>query len=248
MLCLCLSGGLQAGIRKSNLKVLYVGGSPDVDYVGNRPDSAVLAQSSAKRMASFDKMLKRYFRQVTVIRAKAYRPELSDNYDVTVMDGRPAPILPGIMERDSSGRLTRYEKTGYLPPDFDRPMVKKPMRTLPYIDDTIAPDSLPMWRVGRHGNFLHWGFAASPDDMTEEARDVFANAVVYIAGFAGQTPVARKYNDRIITRHDITLRAFSATRRAYALNVETMKNHAARMEDLKHMICMTPTEKKIVLK
>ena len=125
------------------------------------------------------------------------------------------------MERDSSGRLTRYEKTGYLPPDFDRPMVKKPMRTLPYIDDTIAPDSLPMWRVqkegymskrgirvgmvsrpggfedspeaeiisggvsgktwdavaiGRHGNFLHWGFAASPDDMTEEARDVFANA------------------------------------------------------------------------
>lgn len=47
-----------------------VGGSPDVDYVGNRPDSAVLAQSSAKRMASFDKMLKRYFRQVTVIRAQ----------------------------------------------------------------------------------------------------------------------------------------------------------------------------------
>lgn len=151
MLCLCLSGGLQAGIRKSNLKVLYVGGSPDVDYVGNRPDSAVLAQSSAKRMASFDKMLKRYFRQVTVIRAQAYRPELSDNYDVTVMDGRPAPILPGIMERDSSGRLTRYEKTGYLPPDFDRPMVKKPMQTLPYIDDTIAPDSLPMWRVQKEG-------------------------------------------------------------------------------------------------
>lgn len=99
MLCWCLSGGLQAGIRKSNLKVLYVGGSPDVDYVGNRPDSAVLAQSSAKRMASFDKMLKRYFRQVTVIRAKAYRPELSDNYDVTV-DGRSAGSYPaGIMER-----------------------------------------------------------------------------------------------------------------------------------------------------
>ena len=96
-------------------------------------------------------MLKRYFRQVTVIPAQAYRPELSDNYDVTVMDGRPAPILPGIMERDSSGRLTRYEKPGYLPPDFDRPMVKKPMRTLPYIDDTIAPDSLPMWRVQKEG-------------------------------------------------------------------------------------------------
>ena len=70
--------------------------------------------------------------------------------------------------------------------------------------------------------------------MTEEARDVFANAVVYIAGFAGQTPVARKYNDRITTRHDISACVpISATRRAYALNVEAMKNHAARMEDLK---------------
>ena len=47
--------------------------------------------------------------------------------------------------------------------------------------------------IGRHGNFLHWGFAALSDDMTDEARDVFANAVVYIAGFAGQTPVARRY-------------------------------------------------------
>ena len=118
----------------------------------------------------------------------------------------------------------------------------------PQLQNTSAAKTWDAVAIGRHGNFLHWGFAASPDDMTEEARDVFANAVVYIAGFAGQTPVARKYNDRIITRHDITLRAFSATRRAYALNVETMKNHAARMEDLKHMICMTPTEKKIVLK
>jgi len=86
---------------------------------------------------------------------------------------------------------------------------------------------------------LTWGEIQWTNEALAEDR---------IAGFAGQTPVARKYNDRIITRHDITLRAFSATRRAYALNVETMKNHAARMEDLKHMICMTPTEKKIVLK
>ena len=331
VLCLCLSGGLQAGIRKSNLNVLYVGGSSDIDNMSGRPDSVVLAQSVAKRMASFEKMLKRYFRRVTVVNAKDYRPELSDNYDVTVMDGRPEPIVPGIMERDASGRLTRYEKPGYLPQDFSRPMlmiadaseeigrriglktdwyclcldadahhirmghpifqgpfpvkmtmVKKPtpegMLTLPYIDGSVAPDSLPMWRVqkegyiskrgtrvgmvsrpggfedspeaevisggvsaktwdavaiGRHGNFLHWGFAASPDDMTEEARDVFANAIVYIAGFAGQTPIARKYNDRITTRHDIALRAYLATRRAYAQNVEAMKKHVAMMEELK---------------
>ncbi|MFR7811666.1 MAG: hypothetical protein ACLU4N_21810 [Butyricimonas faecihominis] len=34
--------------------------------------------------------------------------------------------------------------------------------------------------------------------MTEEAKTVFANAVVYISQFAGQTPIARKYDDGII--------------------------------------------------
>lgn len=161
-------------------------------------------------------------------------------------------------------------------------LVKKPtpeaMFSYPYSGGSVAPDSLPMWRVqrdgyqshpgvrigmvsrpggfedspeaemisggvsakswdavaiGRHGNFLHWGFAVSPDGMTEEAQNVFANAIVYIAGFAGQTPIARKYDDRIITRPDIALRAFSATRRAYDLDVEAQKGYAAMMEETK---------------
>lgn len=46
--------------------------------------------------------------------------------------------------------------------------------------------------IGRHGNFLHWGFAASPTYMTDEAKLVFVNAVHYIAKFAGRAPIARK--------------------------------------------------------
>lgn len=46
--------------------------------------------------------------------------------------------------------------------------------------------------LGRHGNFFHWGFAASPTYMTDEAKDVFANVVHYIARFDRQAPVARK--------------------------------------------------------
>lgn len=324
------AGTLTAGIRKSNLKVLYVGGSPDIN-TGSRTDSAELAGSVKKRMASFEKMLKRYFREVTVTDAKDYRPALSDHYDVTVMDGRPTPIRPAIREKDASGNIVRYEAAAYLPDGFSRPMlmiaemsdllgrsiglktdwyclcldadahhirtehpvfqgpfpvemtlVKKPtpeaMFSYPYSGGGVAPDSLPMWRVqrdgyrshpgvrigmvsrpggfedspeaemisggvsakswdavaiGRHGNFLHWGFAASPDGMTEEAQNVFANAIVYIAAFAGQTPIARKYNDRIITRHDIALRAFSATRRAYDQDVEAQKGYAAMMEETK---------------
>lgn len=46
--------------------------------------------------------------------------------------------------------------------------------------------------LGRHGNFFHWGFAASPTYLTDEAKDVFVNALHYIARFDGQAPIARK--------------------------------------------------------
>src|SRR6218665_1980980 len=34
--------------------------------------------------------------------------------------------------------------------------------------------------LGRHGNFFLWGFAGSPDYMTDEAKVVFANTVAYM--------------------------------------------------------------------
>lgn len=318
IILLLFTFSLQAGIRKSNLKILYVGGSPDIEQTVSRPDSAVLAQSVVQRMGAFEKMLKRYFKQVRVIDAKDYRPALSEDYDVTVMDGKPRPILPA----------EEYNyNPGYLPENFDRPMLfiaemgallgkriglkhdwfchcldadahhlrmehpifhgpfpvkmtiqQKPTpedgKAYPYFAGGPTPDSIPMWRVqkegykskkgmrigmiarpggyedspeaefisggvsaktldavaiGRHGNFLHWGFAASPADMTEEAQNVFANAIVYIAGFAGQTPIARKYNDRIITRHDIGLMAFAATRRHYEQGIALDENFSRRM-------------------
>lgn len=46
--------------------------------------------------------------------------------------------------------------------------------------------------IGRHGNFLLWGFAASPTYLTEEAKLVFINAVHYIQRFDHQAPIARK--------------------------------------------------------
>jgi hypothetical protein len=41
--------------------------------------------------------------------------------------------------------------------------------------------------VGRHGNFLQWGFSASPDKMTPAGRNFFLNCVVYISKFNGKT-------------------------------------------------------------
>lgn len=43
--------------------------------------------------------------------------------------------------------------------------------------------------LARHGQFFHWGFAATPPQMTDEARLVFLNTLAYMARFAGQKPI-----------------------------------------------------------
>lgn len=42
--------------------------------------------------------------------------------------------------------------------------------------------------VGRHGNFLQWGFSAPPSKMTDAGRKLFLNCVCYIAKFDGKRP------------------------------------------------------------
>ena len=46
--------------------------------------------------------------------------------------------------------------------------------------------------LGRHGNFLLWGFSAPPSGMTAEGRLCFSNAVCYIKRFDRQRPVVRQ--------------------------------------------------------
>jgi len=43
--------------------------------------------------------------------------------------------------------------------------------------------------IGRHGNFFLWGFAGDPAQMTESARRVFINAVIYMKKFDGRPPL-----------------------------------------------------------
>ncbi|MFO0983604.1 MAG: hypothetical protein U1E76_18065 [Planctomycetota bacterium] len=43
--------------------------------------------------------------------------------------------------------------------------------------------------LGRHGNWFLWGFAGDPTQMTESARQVFLNAIVWMKNFDGQVPL-----------------------------------------------------------
>lgn len=52
-----------------------------------------------------------------------------------------------------------------------------------------GPDNVS---IGRHGNFLLWGFSSPPSDLTPAARQLFVNAVHYIRRFDGRKPLVRK--------------------------------------------------------
>ena len=45
--------------------------------------------------------------------------------------------------------------------------------------------------VGRHGNFLQWGYSLPPSKMTEAGRNFFLNCVCYIHKFDGKAPLIR---------------------------------------------------------
>ena len=90
-----------------------------------------------------------------------------------------------------------------------------------YISSGVCAKSPDAVAIGRHGNFLHWGFIASPLYMTEEAKVVFANAVAYIARFKGAMLV-RKQGTNIPTRTTVK-------------DMKYLNSHAAYNDELKFL-------------
>lgn len=83
------------------------------------------------------------------------------------------------------------------------------------ISSGVCAKTLDAVAIGRHGNFFYWGFSASPEYMTEPAKQVFANAVVYTAGLKGQKIIARKYYDRAATREYVKELTYLASEEGY---------------------------------
>jgi hypothetical protein len=52
--------------------------------------------------------------------------------------------------------------------------------------------SYPHTAIGRHGNFLQWGFGEPPAKMTESGRKLMVNCICYIRKFAGRRPLVRE--------------------------------------------------------
>lgn len=83
------------------------------------------------------------------------------------------------------------------------------------ISSGVCAKTIDAVAIGRHGNFFFWGFSASPKYMTDEAKQVFANAVVYTATLEGSKVIARKYYDRAATKEYIKEMTYLSTKKAF---------------------------------
>ena len=108
--------------KKTDLRILFVGGSSDFFTMGGvKVDSIEQKNSSEIRTASFGKLLKQYFKNVTLINAAEYTPTLSDSYDVTVFDGKPTPWRNKRYIYDEKGNIKDVIPPAYLPMDYSSP-------------------------------------------------------------------------------------------------------------------------------
>ncbi|MNK00787.1 hypothetical protein D3C87_185780 [compost metagenome] len=336
VLLMCYSAAIlyaQKATGTKKLRVLYVGGSANWENdVFKTPEEK--EKDVQRRSASFEAMLKQYFAEVKVVDAKVYTQDMSNAYDVTIIDGTPKPIAEKQTIKNAQGKITKYVPAAYLTESFDKPMVfigetgeklgrgiglkldwyclcldayahsfrkdheifkgpfpvKMTIEQKPTPEDAFhyeyflgkpTPKSLSMWRVqtkgyvsdrgfrigmvarpwgfedspdaesissgvcaktldavavGRHGNFFHWGFAASPEYMTPEAQTVLANAIVYISKYNGKGVIARKYLDRRATREYLKEKKYYATKEAFDSQVKMNQGFDQQMFEEKKKV------------
>lgn len=114
---------MAATVKKTSLKVLYVGGHSDIETFGNDDyDKAENAKSIVARTAAWKKFLETYFTTVKVVQGEEYNYKMSYNYDVTIIDGDPKPLEPRRMVYEN-GKFSKMINAKYFPEDFDRPVI-----------------------------------------------------------------------------------------------------------------------------
>lgn len=86
--------------------------------------------------------------------------------------------------------------------------------------------------IGRHGNYLMWGFAGSPEYMTNEANQVFVNAICYIKKYDRKAPIVKKIQET--TREDLNENIYRADEELYKKSLIARKvgnERLKRMQD-----------------
>lgn len=124
LLCTLLMVGItmMGAVKKTKLRVLYVGGHSNLETFGTDYDKAENEKSIVERTVSFEQFLKEYFTTVKVVQGKDYNYKMSYDYDVTIMDGVPTPLKERVDVKDGQ-RFIKIIYAQYFPEDFDRPVI-----------------------------------------------------------------------------------------------------------------------------
>ena len=149
-----------------------------------------------------------------------------------------APLVNEVLPETT--KMWRVNTKGYATdPGFLIGMVSRPWGVedspeAEWISSGNCQKSIDAMALGRHGSFFHWGFAGAPMDMTEEAKPLLANAIVYISKFAGQHLIARKLYEGISTRIEAKENANRVTKKvweSYKASLESFNNQMGHYAD-----------------
>ena len=149
-----------------------------------------------------------------------------------------APLVNEVLPETT--KMWRVNTKGYATdPGFLIGMVSRPWGVedspeAEWISSGNCQKSIDAMALGRHGSFFHWGFAGAPMDMTEEAKPLLANAIVYISKFAGQHLIARKLYEGISTRIEAKENANRVTKKVwetYKASLESFNNQMGHYAD-----------------
>ena len=88
--------------------------------------------------------------------------------------------------------------------------------------------------LGRHGNYFMWGFAASPDFMTDEANLVFINTICYIKKFDRKPPIVKKIQQA--TREEVDEKIYRADEDLYNKSLVARKEGNARLMNMQQAL------------
>ncbi len=118
----------------------------------------------------------------------------------------PLAVKPKIESRDTPGSYRRYPHPGDLPEKIKVWRIHKEGKRIGGVVSRgfgfhDPPDAELLvagfntgkeygaMGIGRHANFLQWGYGGTPSQMTEAAQNLFINCIIYISGSDGKRPV-----------------------------------------------------------
>jgi hypothetical protein len=122
---------------------------------------------------------------------------------------KPFAVTPTLTKADTPANYRGWPEGAALPAQLDVWKVQEKLRArnfglvsdgygftdspdCEYISGGLNSKGPGAVALGRQANWFLWGFCASPQEMTEEARRVFLNTVVYMKRFDGARPLFPK--------------------------------------------------------